>query len=41
MRYMHSTVETVDLQDVEHAVRLLAAFVRSVTAEDRFGAGRL
>lgn len=36
MRYMHSTVETVDLSDVEHTVALLAAFVRSVTADDAF-----
>ncbi len=36
MRYMHSTVETVDLADVEHTVRLLAAFVRSVRADDAF-----
>ena len=36
MRYMHSTVETVDLRDVEHTVALLAAFVRSVRAEDVF-----
>ena len=36
MRYMHSTVETVDLHDVEHTVRLLAAFARSVRADDAF-----
>jgi len=36
MRYMHSTVETVDLGDVEHTVRLLEAFVRSVRADDTF-----
>ena len=36
MRYMHSTVETVDLGDVAHTVALLAAFVRSVTADDAF-----
>ena len=36
MRYMHSTVETVDLGDVEHTVRLLAGFVRSVRADDAF-----
>jgi putative aminopeptidase FrvX len=41
MRYMHSTVETVDLHDVEHAIRLMAAFVQSVTPDDRFGAGRI
>jgi endoglucanase len=39
LRYMHSTVETVDLQDVEHAIALLAGFVRSVTTDDAFGAG--
>ncbi len=38
MRYMHSTVETVDLGDVEHAVRLLAAFVRSLRSGDAFRA---
>ncbi|HLT47162.1 MAG TPA: M42 family metallopeptidase [Rubricoccaceae bacterium] len=36
MRYMHSTVETVDLGDVEHAVRLLAAFVRAIGPGERF-----
>ena len=36
MRYMHSTVETVDLGDVEHTVALLAAFIRSVRTDDRF-----
>ncbi len=36
MRYMHSTVETVDLGDVAHTVALLAAFVRSVRADDTF-----
>jgi len=36
MRYMHSTVETVSLRDVEATVALLAAFVRSVTAGDTF-----
>ncbi len=36
MRYMHSTVETVDLGDVEHTAALLAAFVRSVRADDAF-----
>ena len=36
MRYMHSTVETVDLADVEHTVALLAAFARSVRADDAF-----
>ncbi|MDX1532323.1 MAG: M20/M25/M40 family metallo-hydrolase, partial [Rhodothermales bacterium] len=41
MRYMHSTVETVDLDDVQHTIRLMAAFARSVTAADRFGVGVL
>ena len=36
MRYMHSTVETVDMADVEATVRLLAAFVQSVRADDVF-----
>ncbi len=36
MRYMHSTVETVDLGDVEHTVALLTAFVRSVQQDDAF-----
>ena len=36
MRYMHSTVETVDLGDVEHTVNLLAAFARSVKKDDAF-----
>ncbi|MEO0556839.1 MAG: M42 family metallopeptidase [Bacteroidota bacterium] len=36
MRYMHSTVETVDLADVDATVRLLTAFVRSVRADDTF-----
>jgi endoglucanase len=36
MRYMHSTVETVDLRDVAHTVRLLAAFVQSVRSGDTF-----
>jgi endoglucanase len=38
MRYMHSTIETVDLGDVEHAVRLMTAFARSISADDRFAA---
>ena len=36
MRYMHSTVETVDVGDVEATVRLLDAFVRSVRSDDTF-----
>jgi len=38
MRYMHSTIETVDLGDVEHAVRLMTAFARSISSDDRFAA---
>ena len=38
LRYMHSVVETVDLGDVEHAVRLMTAFARSITADDSFTA---
>ena len=38
MRYMHSTIETVDLGDVAHTVRLLAAFARSVQTDDTFRA---
>ncbi|GIV58513.1 MAG: hypothetical protein KatS3mg042_1426 [Rhodothermaceae bacterium] len=36
MRYMHSPVEMVDLADVERCVHLLAAFARSVRADDAF-----
>ena len=36
MRYMHSTVETVTLADVDATVRLLTTFVRSVDASDTF-----
>lgn len=36
MRYMHSTVETVSLEDVERCVTLLLEFVRSVRDEDVF-----
>ncbi|NNF58583.1 MAG: M42 family metallopeptidase [Rhodothermaceae bacterium] len=38
MRYMHSTVETVDLDDVERTIRLMTAFARSVRADDTFAA---
>lgn len=37
MRYMHSTIEMVDLADVERCISLLVAFVRSVTLDDSFG----
>ncbi len=36
MRYMHSTVETVDLSDVDRCVDLLTAFALSVAGDDRF-----
>lgn len=36
MRYMHSTIETVDLEDVENCIVLLTHFARSVGPEDRF-----
>ena len=36
MRYMHSTVETVDLKDVESCVALLVAFVQSIGDKDNF-----
>jgi putative aminopeptidase FrvX len=36
LRYMHSTVEMVDLTDVERCIRLLARFVRSVTTKEEF-----
>lgn len=35
-RYMHSGVETVSLDDLEHAANLLAAFCASLTAEQSF-----
>lgn len=35
-RYMHSPNEMVDLNDVEHIIRLVAAFVRSVQSEREF-----
>jgi endoglucanase len=35
-RYMHSPNETIELADVEQAARLIAAFVRSLTAETDF-----
>jgi endoglucanase len=35
-RYMHSPNEMIQLSDVEHAAQLIAAFVRSITAETDF-----
>lgn len=35
-RYMHSPNEMITLSDVEHAARLIAAFVRSLTPETSF-----
>ena len=36
LRYMHSTVEMVDLRDVERCVLLLTHFVRSVASKEEF-----
>jgi endoglucanase len=36
MRYMHSTVEMIDLVDVERCIQLLTHFVRSVTSKEEF-----
>jgi len=38
MRYMHSTIETVALDDVEACIRLLTAFAQSLTPDDAFRA---
>lgn len=35
-RYMHSAVETISLNDIDHAADLLANFAKSVTPEDDF-----
>jgi endoglucanase len=35
-RYMHSPNEMIDQTDVEHAARLIAAFVRSLQSEHEF-----
>jgi len=37
LRYMHSTVEVVDTEDVEQCVQLLTAFARSLDPSDAFG----
>jgi endoglucanase len=36
LRYMHSVVEMADLRDVEKVIKLLAAFVASISDEDEF-----
>lgn len=36
LRYMHSPVETADLDDVKNVVTLLEAFIFSLTAQDSF-----
>jgi putative aminopeptidase FrvX len=36
LRYMHSTVEMVDLRDVERSVLLLTQFVRSIATTEEF-----
>ena len=36
LRYMHSTVEVVDLRDVEQCVELLTAFVHAVQPDEEF-----
>ncbi len=41
LRYMHSTVETVDAADVEATIRLMTAFARSIRADDTFTASVL
>ena len=37
LRYMHSTVEVVDTEDIEHCVQLYAALVRSFGPDEAFG----
>ncbi|MBO6574086.1 MAG: M42 family metallopeptidase [Rhodothermales bacterium] len=36
MRYMHSTIEMVDLRDVERTVALMTAFARSIGPDESF-----
>ena len=36
MRYMHSTVEMVDLRDVQHCIDLLTAFAQALQPDDTF-----
>ena len=35
-RYMHSAVETISLDDIDHAATLLAGFAANYTLEDDF-----
>jgi tetrahedral aminopeptidase len=35
-RYMHSAVETISLEDIDHAAQLLAEFARSLSVTDHF-----
>ncbi len=35
-RYMHTPVETIDLKDLDHLVRLMAAFAASLSKGERF-----
>lgn len=37
LRYMHSTVEVVDTEDVEHCVQLYVALVQSFRPDEEFG----
>ena len=36
LRYMHTPVETADLDDIENVIRLICAFARSLKASDTF-----
>lgn len=36
LRYMHSIVEMADFDDVENVIRLMTAFVQSISAEENF-----
>lgn len=36
LRYMHSPAETIDLADVDHTARLVAAFLRSIQPDETF-----
>ena len=37
LRYMHSTVEVVDTEDIEQCIRLFVAFAQSLSPDDTFG----